>query len=189
MATIFSICLLFTLYYITFSTFYSTVSGIFCEEINEGIAIKRLEKRSHLHFYFHDVISGKKPSAVKIAGPPNSSAYGFGATMMMDDALTEGPEISSKLVGRAQGMYALAAQEDVSLLMVMNLAFTEGTYNGSSISVVGRNPVFDDVREMPIVGGSGVFRFGRGYALAHTIWFDYNTGDATVEYNVYVSHY
>ncbi|PPD73414.1 hypothetical protein GOBAR_DD29662 [Gossypium barbadense] len=159
MATIFSIYLLFTLYYITFSTFYSTVSGIFCEEISEGIAIKRVEKRSHLHFYFHDVISGKKPSAVKIAGPPNSSAYGFGATMMMDDALTEGPEISSKLVGRAQGMYALAAQEDVSLLMVMNLAFIEGTYNGSSISVVGRNPVFDDVREMPIVGGSGVFRF------------------------------
>ncbi|GMI87341.1 hypothetical protein HRI_002403400 [Hibiscus trionum] len=189
MATNFSICLLFTLNYIIFSTFYESANGIFCEEITEGIEIKRVEKRSHLHFFFHDVISGKKPSAVKIAGPANSSAYGFGTTMMMDDALTEGSEISSKLVGRAQGIYAMAAQEGVAFLMVMNLAFTEGTYNGSSISVLGRNPVLNDVREMPIVGGSGVFRFARGYALAHTVWFDYNTGDATVEYNVYVSHY
>ncbi|KAK8508206.1 hypothetical protein V6N13_055655 [Hibiscus sabdariffa] len=189
MATRFSICLLFTLNCIIFSAFYDSVNGIFCEEITEGIEIKHVEKRSHLHFFFHDVISGNKPSAVKIAGPTNSSAYGFGATMMMDDALTEGAEISSKLVGRAQGIYAIAAQEELALLMVMNLAFTEGAYNGSSISVLGRNPVFNDEREMPIVGGSGVFRFARGYAMAHTVWFDYNTGDATVEYNVYVSHY
>ncbi|KAE8695487.1 Dirigent protein 21 [Hibiscus syriacus] len=173
MATNFSICFLFTLNCVIFSTIYGHVNGIFCEEITEGIEIKRVEKTSHLHFFFHDVISGKKPSAVKIAGPTNSSAYGFGATMMMDDALTEGPEISSKPVGRAQGIYGIAAQEDVSLLMVMNMAFTEGTYNGSSISILGRNPVFNDVREMPIVGGSGVFRFARGYALAHTVWFDY----------------
>ncbi|XP_022764449.1 dirigent protein 22-like [Durio zibethinus] len=189
MATNFSICLLITFNFVIFPTFYNTVNGIFCEELTEGIAIKRVEKTSHLHFYFHDVTSGKKPSAVKIAGPANSSAYGFGATMMMDDALTEGPDISSKLVGRAQGLYAIAAQEEVSLLMVMNFAFIEGTYNGSSISILGRNPVFNDVREMPIAGGSGVFRLARGYALAHTIWFDYNTGDATVEYHVYVSHY
>ncbi|XVE99856.1 hypothetical protein REPUB_Repub03eG0237600 [Reevesia pubescens] len=61
----------------------------------------------------------------------------------------------------------------------MSFAFIEGIYNGSSISIVGRNPVLNDVREMPIVGGSGVFRLARGYALAHTIWFDYKTGDAT----------
>ncbi|XVE69520.1 hypothetical protein DITRI_Ditri09bG0158700 [Diplodiscus trichospermus] len=189
MATIFSICLLFTLEFIIFSSFYNTVNGIFCEELSEGIAIKRVEKTSHLHFYFHDVVSGKSPSAVKIAGPPNSTAYGFGATTVIDDALTEGPELSSKLVGRAQGMYAIAAKKDLSLLMVMNFAFIEGTYNGSSISILGRNPVFNDVREMPVVGGSGVFRLSRGYALAHTIKFDYKTGDATVEYHVYVSHY
>ncbi|XVE99855.1 hypothetical protein REPUB_Repub03eG0237500 [Reevesia pubescens] len=189
MATKFPICLLLTLNYIIFSTFYDIVNGIFCEELTEGIAIKRVEKTSHLHFYFHDVVSGKKPSAVKIAGPPNSGANGFGATMMMDDALTEEPEMSSKLVGRAQGIYGIASQEDLSLLIVMSFAFIEGIYNGSSISIVGRNPVLNDMREMPIVGGSGVFRLARGYALAHTIWLDYKTGDATVEYHVYVSHY
>ncbi|MFQ6635341.1 hypothetical protein Gotur_012196 [Gossypium turneri] len=39
---------------------------------------------------------------------------------------------------------------------------------------------------MPIVGGSGIFRFARGYALAKTVWFNKN-GDAIVEYNVTVS--
>jgi hypothetical protein len=108
--------------------------------------------------------------------------------MMADDPLTEGLEISSKPVGKAQGLYALASQNDFCLLMVMNFAFTEGKYNGSSISILGRNQILNDVREMPIVGGSGLFRLAHGYALAHTVWFD-EQGDATVEYNVYVSHY
>ncbi|KAG4916036.1 hypothetical protein JHK87_053593 [Glycine soja] len=39
---------------------------------------------------------------------------------------------------------------------------------------------------MPIVGGSGAFRFARGYGLAKTQTFDVKTGDAAVEYYVYV---
>ncbi|CAN0927594.1 Dirigent protein 20 [Linum grandiflorum] len=65
----------------------------------------------------------------------------------------------------------------------------EGKYNGSNLSVLGRNTPFTGVREMPVVGGSGVFRFGRGYATARTHRVDFVTGDAVVEYNVYVFHY
>lgn len=113
----------------------------------------------------------------------------FGDMYMIDDALTEGPEMDSKVIGKAQGMYAMTTKHDIALLMVINYEFVEGKYNGSSVSILGRNPVMRDVREMPIVGGSGIFRFAKGYALAHTIWFDPNTGDATVEYNVYVQHF
>jgi hypothetical protein len=42
---------------------------------------------------------------------------------------------------------------------------------------------------MPVVGGSGLFRFARGYAQAKTHDLDFKTGDAIVEYNVYVFHY
>lgn len=97
--------------------------------------------------------------------------------------------MSSKLVGKAQGFYAGASQEEICLLMVMNFAFIEGKYNGSTITVLGRNPVFHSVREMPVIGGSGLFRFSRGYAQAKTHTFDPKTGDAVVEYNVYVLHY
>lgn len=97
--------------------------------------------------------------------------------------------MSSKLVGRAQGFYAQAAQQEIGLLMAMNFAFIEGKYNGSTITVLGRNTVFSKVREMPVVGGSGLFRFARGYVQARTHWLNMTSGDAIVEYNIYVLHY
>ncbi|KAL0909828.1 hypothetical protein M5K25_020728 [Dendrobium thyrsiflorum] len=101
----------------------------------------------------------------------------------MDDPLTEGPDMNSQIVGRAQGMYAATAQDEVGLLMAMNLAFTAGKFNGSVLSVLGRNQPLHPVREMPIVGGSGLFRFARGYALARTHWLNITNGDAIVEYD------
>ncbi|KAL5545406.1 hypothetical protein UlMin_005093 [Ulmus minor] len=149
------------------------------------------EKLSHLHFYFHDIVSGHNATAVKIIDGQNAttSPTGFGLVAMIDDPLTVRPELSSKLVGRAQGIYASASQTDLGLLMVLNFVFLEGKYNGSTLSVLARNAVFSPVREMPVVGGSGLFRFARGYAQARTHEFDVKTGDAVVEYNVYVFHY
>ncbi|XP_010520009.1 PREDICTED: dirigent protein 22-like [Tarenaya hassleriana] len=149
------------------------------------------EKLSHLHFYFHDVLSGQNPTAVRVAAAAmtNTSRSFFGSVMMMDDPLTLLPDPKSKTIGYAQGIYASASQTEVGLLMVLNFVFKEGKYNGSTLSVLGRNAVFSGIREMPIVGGSGAFRFARGYAKAKTHSLDMNTGDAVVEYNVYALHY
>ncbi|XAR60443.1 hypothetical protein NMG60_11033826 [Bertholletia excelsa] len=148
------------------------------------------EKAHHIRLYWHDVLSGQNPTAVQVVPPPsNTSATSFGFMAMIDDALTVGPDLSSKMVGRAQGFYASASQKEVGLLMVMNFLFTEGNYNGSSITVLGRNAVFSPVREMAVMGGTGAFRWARGYAQAKTYKFTPTTGDAIVEYNVYVMHY
>ncbi|CAN1144347.1 Dirigent protein 21 [Linum perenne] len=151
------------------------------------------EKLSHLRFFFHDIVSGPNPTAVQIAQAhsTNLSSTGFGMTAMIDDPLTAGPKPSSRIVGRAQGIYASASQSesDVGLLMAMNFAFVEGKYNGSTLSVLGRNAVMSPVREMPVIGGSGVFRFARGYAQAKTLVYDLKSGNAVVEYNVFVFHY
>ena len=77
----------------------------------------------------------------------------------------------------------------LDLLMVMNFAFIEGKYNGSTLTILGRNAVFHKVREMPIIGGSGLFIFAREYAQASTHWIDVKSGDAIVECNVYVFYY
>ncbi|CAK9148434.1 unnamed protein product [Ilex paraguariensis] len=156
----------------------------------ESLDLKE-EKLAHLHFYFHDVVTGPNATAYRVAQATitNTSATGFGAVVVLDNALTEGPNLSSKLVGRAQGIYALAALNESSLLMVLNFEFIEGVYNGSTLTILGRNPVFSPVREMPIVGGIGVFRFSRGYVQAKTFFFDMKTGYTVVEYNVYVLHY
>ncbi|KAI3471422.1 hypothetical protein Pfo_030786 [Paulownia fortunei] len=184
-STIFIIILFFS------SAFIPGNSQQFSRNLHRNeLGLKR-EKFTHLHFYFHDIVSGRNPTAVRVAeaAMTNASATIFGAVMMMDDPLTVSPEMSSKLVGRAQGMYASADLTTIGFLMVLNFAFTEGKYNGSTLSVLGRNAVFSGVREMAVVGGSGPFRFARGYAQAKTHDFNSQTGDAVVEYNVYVFHY
>ncbi|XP_043690823.1 dirigent protein 22-like [Telopea speciosissima] len=192
MAGILSKLMVFLAIFITFSTIaVGGESHSFSRTLPPGSMKLKREKVSHLHFYFHDIVSGRNPTAIKVAEAESSktSPTGFGMMVMIDDPLTESPENTSKIVGRAQGIYASASQSEVGLLMTLNYAFIEGKYNGSTLSILGRNTVMSEVRELPVVGGSGLFRFARGYAHAKTHWFDPNTGDAVVEYNVYVIHY
>ncbi|XP_050901040.1 dirigent protein 22 [Lathyrus oleraceus] len=153
------------------------------------LGLNKKQKLSHLRFYWHDIMNGKNPTSIMVVPPTLNSTTFFGSVHMIDNPLTLGPELSSKLVGKAQGFYASASQEEIAFLNGMNFVFIEGKYNGSSITILGRNPIYDKVREMPVVGGSGVFRFARGYAQDTTYSLDPKTFDAVVEYNVYVFHY
>jgi len=163
----------------------------FVRPIDRKLLSLKKEKLSHFKFYWHDILSGKNPTSVAVVPPPMklNTTTAFGMVRMIDNPLTLGPQLSSKIVGKAQGFYASACKDEVDLLMAMNFAFTEGNYNGSTLTILGRNAVFHKVREMPVIGGSGLFRFARGYAQANTHWFDIKSGDAVVEYNVYVFHY
>ena len=137
------------------------------------------------------MVSGPSPTAVRVAraAVTNTSKTSFGAVVVIDDPLTEGPDLNSSTpLGRAQGTYIAAGKDEVALLMNMNFVFQAGTYNGSTVAIMGRNPVFDAVREMAVIGGTGVFRMARGYAQARTHTFDLKSGDATVEYHLYINH-
>ncbi|CAL5341272.1 unnamed protein product [Camellia sinensis] len=149
------------------------------------------EKLTKLNFYLHDTLSGKNPTAIKVAQANITfkSPTLFGLINMIDDPLTVGPEPNSTEVGRAQGFYGSAGLDKLGLIMTMNLYFTTGKYNGSTLSVVGRNSVMELYREMPIIGGSGVFRLARGIVTAKTYFLNTTTGDAVVEYNVDVNPY
>ncbi|KAK9287458.1 hypothetical protein L1049_015879 [Liquidambar formosana] len=149
------------------------------------------EKMTKLHFYFHDTPSGKNPTAMQVAQSSitNKSSALFGLIEMIDDPLTTEPEPTSKLVGRAQGLYGASGLQDLALLMAVNFAFTSGKFNGSTLTILGRNLALHPIREMPIVGGTGVFRLARGFARAKTYSLNATTGDAIVDYNVSVIHY
>ncbi|MBA0625008.1 hypothetical protein Godav_010267 [Gossypium davidsonii] len=123
-------------------------------------------RRSSIRFR----VSGKNATVIRVARASSThrSSSFFGDIYVIDDPLTIKPDINSKMVGKAQGMYAYSSHTEISLLMVLNFAFTEGKYNGSTLSVLARNEAFSTMREMPIVGGTGVFRFARGYAQART---------------------
>ncbi|XP_013591851.1 PREDICTED: dirigent protein 22-like isoform X2 [Brassica oleracea var. oleracea] len=146
------------------------------------------EKLTHLRVYWHDVISGPNPSAIVIKKHVAKNSF-FLVVTMIDNALTSDVPINSTLVGQAQGFYAGASQHETSFLMAMNFAFKIGKYNGSTITILGRNTIFSEVRKMPVVGGRGIFRLARGYVELRTKWFDQQSGDATVDDNCFVLHY
>ncbi|KAL8261240.1 hypothetical protein R6Q59_025289 [Mikania micrantha] len=117
-----------------------------------------------------------------------STMFGFGSIFVIDNSLTAIPDANSTLIGRAQGLYAISSQQnELSLLMTLTYNFVSGIYNGSSLSIVGRNPVMNEVREMPVVGGTGVFRLARGFALAKTHSMD-QVG-TVIGYNVTIIPY
>ncbi|TYI95523.1 hypothetical protein E1A91_D01G003700v1 [Gossypium mustelinum] len=135
------------------------------------------QKVTKLHFFFHDRFAGKhNRTAVRVAHGPETdkSPTSFGLVFIMDDPLTERMNPTSKELGRAQGLYAFSGQDELSLLMSFNLVFTTGEFNGSTLTVLGRNPAVPH-REMPIVGGSGVFRMARGVASAKLRSFNMTT--------------
>ncbi|XP_010516455.1 PREDICTED: dirigent protein 21-like [Camelina sativa] len=170
----------------------STITGseAFSTTVKKPYPGHKLEKLTHLHFYLHDIVTGDKPTSVVVATGPttNSSATAFGIVSVIDDILTVGAEITSGEVGRAQGMFASTGQNEFSLLMVFNFVFRTGKFTGSTISLYGRNPIMSKVREMPIIGGTGAFRFGKGYAQAKTFTLNFTSRNAVIEYNVYIWH-
>ncbi|MED6205806.1 hypothetical protein PIB30_021092 [Stylosanthes scabra] len=172
--------LIISIYFTTTST-----HGAFSEQSYISLPS---EKVTHLHFYYHDIRNENNPTVVQIVDTPKNVPNGFGSIFAMDDVMTEGPELSSKQVGRAQGLFALASLQDLGMAMLTNFAFSEGIYAGSTISMLGRNPISEENREMPIVGGTGVFRFARGFAIANSLQSISTPQHFVVEYNITVSH-
>ncbi|KAK8937088.1 Disease resistance response protein 206 [Platanthera zijinensis] len=130
---------------------------------------------TRLRFFWHDISAGPDPSAVLVAQSATRSSSSFGTVKVMDDPLTAGPNRSSLLVGKSQGIYVSADKETAGLLMAMTFSFVVGKYNGSTLAVVGRNEVKTETREMAITGGTGQFRQARGHAQARTHSFDPTT--------------
>ncbi|KAK6916698.1 Dirigent protein [Dillenia turbinata] len=150
------------------------------------------EKVTQIHCYYHNVDHGDNPTTVTVAMAPNSmkSPTGFGIVRVLDNPLTTGPDPKSKLVGRAHGIYAVDGAFDFNILMLVDLAFTDGIYNGSTVNVVGRNHVAAGVRDTPIVGGTGVFAFARGIVTMTNYYLNFTSGlDAIIEYNLTIIHY
>ncbi|XVE93800.1 hypothetical protein REPUB_Repub01dG0226200 [Reevesia pubescens] len=150
------------------------------------------EKLTYLHFFLHDTITGKNPTSVLVASPnitifPNGAQVPFGSVFATDDPLTVGPDLTSEIIGNAQGLMVSTGQDVLSLSVFWDFGFTQGEFNGSSFSVLSRNPITQRERELAVVGGRGKFRMATGFALLKT--YSSNNGNAIVEYNVTLIHY
>ncbi|CAO2141745.1 unnamed protein product [Urochloa humidicola] len=150
--------------------------------------------RTHMHFYMHDEYTGPNPTAALIVpgrvpllegDTTGSSSRRFGDIAVMNNVLTEGPQRGSPRVGTAQGFTVRVAERGSVNALTLHLVMEVGEYAGSSLVVNSRVDTDLAVRESVIVGGTGRFRFARGYALSRSYDYDLAKG-GVVEIDVYL---
>ncbi|CAI9111749.1 OLC1v1012057C1 [Oldenlandia corymbosa var. corymbosa] len=151
-------------------------------------------KLTKLHLYSREIASGGNPTVVQIARWANNTDTGiiaFGRTVVVDDTLASE---SYKIIGRVQGIYSWTtstpqtAEDGPASTGVFSMVFTQGEYKGSTISLLCNDPIFPKYRELPVVGGSGIFRLAQGSVIEETISGAPN-GDALVKFTAFIVHY
>ncbi|XP_073134515.1 pterocarpan synthase 1 [Henckelia pumila] len=98
------------------------------------------------------------PDAHPVAPPPAAVALIFNHT------LTEGPENTSQVVGKAQGFIIPVESFAHSAFNIIYLTIHTNEYSGS-ISVQGKSLSHKETEVLSIVGGIGSFAFVRGLAV------------------------
>lgn len=81
---------------------------------------------------------------------------------------------------------ASASMTEVALAAVLNFWFMEGMgmYNGSTFPSVSVSPPYYDVRELPIIGGTGHFRMAYGFAVIHNYKLSADHQKFVLEFNI-----
>ncbi|XP_027343248.1 dirigent protein 5 [Abrus precatorius] len=83
---------------------------------------------------------------------------------MFHRVLTEGPESTSQVIGKAQGFVIPVQQFQQSAFNVIYLTFDTPDHSGS-LSLQAMDVTHKDDEKFRVVGGTGSFAFARGVAL------------------------
>ncbi|KAF7848273.1 hypothetical protein BT93_L2139 [Corymbia citriodora subsp. variegata] len=143
---------------------------------------------TELVLYSQDIFAGPNANDVPVVGIPGKawSFTQFGTVFAADEPMTKTPDPSSAIIGRAQGMYLISALDGSSVEAVFSIVFSNQAYNGSTLEIQGTGKTLAKVVEYAVVGGTGKFRFARGYATLETI--PVNATHAVNQFNVTVRH-
>ncbi|GFP99568.1 dirigent protein 25 [Phtheirospermum japonicum] len=91
----------------------------------------------------------------------------FGTMTVFDDEVTEGHELGSGLVGKAQGFYISSSEDGVSQTMAFTVMFTSGSY-ADSLSLFGVHRTAVAESHLAVVGGTGKYVGAKGFAMVKT---------------------
>lgn len=122
---------------------------------------------THIHLYVHETYTGANATATAVLQSPlGATNSSFGSMGVVDNEIRVGPDRSSQLVGRYQGVvFGTSVQLGAGYLSSVTLVFTAGEYGGSTLSVQGPILGFTGTIERAVIGGTGKFRLARGYML------------------------
>ncbi|KAL0390167.1 UNVERIFIED_CONTAM: Dirigent protein 25 [Sesamum calycinum] len=84
-----------------------------------------------------------------------------------DDELTEGHELGSGLVGKAQGFYISSSEDGTSQTMAFTVMFTSGSY-ADSLSFFGVHRTAVAESHLAVMGGTGKYVNAKGFATVKT---------------------
>ncbi|EOA29244.1 hypothetical protein CARUB_v10025518mg [Capsella rubella] len=91
----------------------------------------------------------------------------FGTMTVIDDELTEGHELGSGLLGKAQGYYVASAVDGTSQTLAFTAMFESGGYE-DSISFFGVLRTAVSESHLGVMGGTGKYVNARGFAIVKT---------------------
>ncbi|OIV99369.1 hypothetical protein TanjilG_17179 [Lupinus angustifolius] len=91
----------------------------------------------------------------------------FGTMTVFDDELTEGHDLGSGLVGKAQGFYIASAIDGTSQVIAFTAQFEENGY-ADSLSFFGVHRTQVSESQLAIIGGTGKYVNAEGYAIIKT---------------------
>jgi len=134
------------------------------------------EGAMNMVFYMHDILSGCNKTAFPVAGFNGSSSNPgkFGSLIVISDVITKRPRFtesdSENNVGRAQGAYVNTNPvTGLDFFMFFTISFDQNMkYSGSTLEIQGLDRFNQTQSEYAVVGGTGNFRFARGYAVVTT---------------------
>ncbi|KAK3232276.1 hypothetical protein Dsin_004157 [Dipteronia sinensis] len=92
----------------------------------------------------------------------------FGTLTAIDDELTEGHELGSGFVGKAQGFYVASSVDGTSQTMAFTTMFASGHY-ADSLSFFGVYRMATSESQLAIMGGTGKYVNAKGFAVVKTI--------------------
>ncbi|CAA7389872.1 unnamed protein product [Spirodela intermedia] len=128
------------------------------------------EKVTQLHFFFHDAHSGKNPTSAFIVRPIDG---------VSPSQLTCSRDVRENL--------SHLNHSGDSLVMIVDFGFTIGKYNMSSFSMMSKNPLTSQMRELVVVGRRGKFHMAHNVTCLPTCA---TIGITTiVEYSITFLHY
>ncbi|TQD84753.1 hypothetical protein C1H46_029679 [Malus baccata] len=115
----------------------------------------------------------------------------FGTLTVFDDELTEGHELGSGLLGKAQGFYVASSEDGSSQTIAFTAMFQSGGY-ADSPTFFGVHRVAASESHLAVMGGTGKYLNAEGYALVKTIpaTNQQNTDgvDTVVQFTTYLTY-
>lgn len=116
----------------------------------------------------------------------------FGTMTVIDNELTEGHELGSGTVGKAQGFYVASSEDGTRQTMAFTAMFQSGSY-ADSLSFFGVHRTAVSESQLAIMGGTGKYVNAKGFAIVKTVPPTHQQAttdgvETLLEFTVYVTY-